>query len=285
LSSDPDESQFPWLLRRIAAEVPGLKRLRYTSPHPRHATESLALAHAELDVLARHVHMPSQSGSNRMLKRMIRRYTREEYVERIQRLLRARPGMTVSTDIIVGFSGETDEDFEETLSLVREVGFTSLFGFKYSPRPYTPALKLKDDVPEEVKAQRLARLFETVEAQAQAHLRSLVGTRQSVLVEGPSKTAPDTLVQGRTAQNEIVHMEVPPGRNAVGALVEVAIVRANKHSLVGELLPESLEALPPFSNNVPNVRTSRTGQGLHRSLPLLASTTSTASGPTDACLS
>ena len=110
---DPDETQFPHLLRLIANEVPGLLRLRYTSPHPRHATPSLAKAHAELDVLARHVHLPVQSGSDRVLRRMIRRYTRAEYIARAARLRAARPGLTLSTDIIVGFPGEADEDFEQ----------------------------------------------------------------------------------------------------------------------------------------------------------------------------
>jgi tRNA-2-methylthio-N6-dimethylallyladenosine synthase len=236
---DPDETQFPHLLRAIAGDAPGLARLRYTSPHPRHATASLARAHAELDVLARHVHLPVQSGSDRVLRRMIRRYTRAQYVARAGRLQRARPGLTLSTDVIVGFPGETDADFAETLSLVREVGFVSLFGFKYSPRPFTPALRLRDDVPEEVKSERLARLFEVAEELGAAHLETLVGTRQRVLVEGASKSERGdrvTLVQGRTDRNEIVHIEAGGSAGAeelVGALVMVDIVRANKHSLAG----------------------------------------------------
>jgi tRNA-2-methylthio-N6-dimethylallyladenosine synthase len=241
-SDDPDETQFPHLLRRIAEQAPALARLRYTSPHPRHATESLSRAHAELDVLARHVHLPVQSGSDRVLRRMIRRYTRAEYVARAERLMRARPGLTLSTDVIVGFPGETEDDFAQTLSLVREVGFVSLFGFKYSPRPYTPALRLKDDVAEEVKSERLARLFEVVEAQGAAHLASLVGTRQKVLVEGASKAGRS--VQGRTERNEIVHVDGPAA--LVGRVVEVEVTRANKHSLLGAPLerPPSRVALP-----------------------------------------
>jgi tRNA-2-methylthio-N6-dimethylallyladenosine synthase len=198
-------------------------------------------------VLARHVHMPVQSGSDRVLRRMIRRYSRAEYVERIGRLRAARPGLTLSTDIIVGFPGETDDDFEQTLSLVREVGFVTLFGFKYSPRPHTPALRLGDDVPEAAKSERLARLFEVVEAQGAAHLASLVGTRQRVLVEGASKSekgvAEATRVQGRTQQSEIVHIEAPGALSLVGRVVEVEIVRANKHSL-GGVPTESLPAMP-----------------------------------------
>ena len=242
VSDDPDESQFPALLRLIADRVPGLLRLRYTSPHPRHATAALALAHTELDILARHVHMPMQSGSDRILKRMIRRYTRAEYTQRIRRLLAARPGMTVSTDVIVGFPGETDDDFEATLDVVREVGFTGLFGFKYSPRPFTPALKLADDVPEAKKSERLARLFEVVESQTRAHLATLLGTRQHVLVEGASKA--QGKVTGRTERNEIVHLDVPPGRELIGALVEVEITQAFKHSLHGILDEQAIAGLP-----------------------------------------
>ncbi len=251
VTADPDESQFPHLLRLIAGEVPGLMRLRYTSPHPRHLVPSLVLAHRELDVLAHHVHMPVQSGSDRMLRRMIRRYKRAEYIERITALRAARPDMTLSTDVIVGFPGETDADFEETLSLVQEVGFVALFGFKFSPRPSTPALKLADDVPEEVKGERLARLFEVVEAQGRAHLARLVGTRATVLVEGESKKnkvagAAGMLVSGRTERNEIVHVETTglDDRSFVGELIEVEILSANKHSLVGRPTDGAAQKLP-----------------------------------------
>ncbi len=230
---DPDESQFPSLLGRIARETPALDRLRYTSPHPRHLTASLVEAHRALDVLSTHVHMPVQSGSDRMLKRMIRRYTRKEYVARVQSLVGARPGMTLSTDIIVGFPGETRADFDETLSLVAEVGFVSLFGFKYSPRPFTPALKLGDDVPEGEKQQRLMQLFALSEAQTRQHLGTLVGTRQEVLIEGSSRAGGDTLV-GRTRGNAIVHMARCEG-TTVGAVVTVEVLRANKHSVEGAI--------------------------------------------------
>jgi tRNA-2-methylthio-N6-dimethylallyladenosine synthase len=239
-SDDPDESQFPSLLRSLA--VPGLVRLRYTSPHPRHATRSLAAVHAELDVLAHHVHMPVQSGSDRVLRRMIRRYTRAEYTERVQRLLRSRADMTISTDIIVGFPGETEQDFEATLDLVKAIGFTGVFAFKYSPRPFTPALKLGDDVPESMKSERLARLFEVSEAQTRAHLAKLVGTTQSVLVEGPGKTT--ATWQGRTHRNEIVHVDAAGAedRAFAGELVDVEITQAFKHSLAGR--PRDIAHLP-----------------------------------------
>jgi tRNA-2-methylthio-N6-dimethylallyladenosine synthase len=236
-SADPDESQFPALLRLLAREVPELARLRYTSPHPRHATASLARAHAELDVLARHVHLPVQSGSDRVLKRMIRRYTKAEYVARARRLLAARPDMTMSSDFIVGFPGETEADFEATLDLVREVGFVSGYAFKFSPRPHTPALKLKDDVPEEAKSERLTRLLDLLATQQRAHLTRLVGTTQRILVEGRSKSGAS--FEGRTERNEIVHVNAPPGAQLTGTIVEATITRANKHSLSADLVPSA----------------------------------------------
>jgi tRNA-2-methylthio-N6-dimethylallyladenosine synthase len=232
----PDESEFAALLRAVAAAVPGLARLRYTSPHPRHLGPSLVAAHRDLRVLPRHVHLPVQSGSDRVLKRMIRRHTRAEYLERVARLRAAVPDVTVSTDVIVGFPGETAADFDETLSLVDEVGFVGVFGFKYSKRPYTPALRLGDDVPEAEKSARLARLFERSEALIAGHLRGLVGSRQEVLVEGPSKSQPE-LWSGRTRRNEIVHVE---GADLGGMLVEVEVVEAYKHSLRGRI-----EEVPP----------------------------------------
>jgi tRNA-2-methylthio-N6-dimethylallyladenosine synthase len=249
-AEDPDESEFAALLRRIATEVPDLARLRYTSPHPRHLTPSLIRAHAEIPALARHVHLPVQSGSDRVLKRMIRRYTRAEYVERTGALVAAVPGLTLSTDIIVGFPGETEDDFAATLSLVDEIGFKGLFGFKYSERPYTPARKLDDDVPEEVKSERLARLFAHSEALLAAHLGTLVGTTQRVLVEGPDKDS-GQLWTGRTDRNEIVHVAGAADRDLAGELVEVAIVRQNKHSLQGELTAASRGAGRPRAAQKP----------------------------------
>lgn len=235
------ESCFPELLARIARDVPGLARLRYTSPHPRHATDALVRAHAELDVLPAHVHLPVQSGSNRVLKRMLRRYTRELYLERARALKSARSGFTLSTDLIVGFPGETEEDFQETLSLVREVGFVSAFAFKYSPRPYTPALKLGDDIPEETKDERLARLLETIAELQSAHLAHLVGTRTIVLFEerslakGEAARAGMVRWRGRSDRHEIVHVDVPSDVDLSGELLPVAIERANAHSLMGRV--------------------------------------------------
>jgi tRNA-2-methylthio-N6-dimethylallyladenosine synthase len=234
-TSDDEESQFPELLRRIAAEVPELSRLRYTSPHPRHLTPALIAAHAELPMLPAHVHMPVQSGSDRVLKRMIRRYRRDEYIERTNALKAGRPGLTLATDIIVGFPGETEEDFQQTLSLVDAVQFITVFGFKYSPRPHTPAWKLEDDVPEAVKSERLDRLFTAVDVHQRRHLDGLVGSRAHVLFEGPSKSGAGKF-QGRSERHEIVHVDAPDGVDLTGALLPVEITQANKRSLAGRLL-------------------------------------------------
>jgi tRNA-2-methylthio-N6-dimethylallyladenosine synthase len=243
-----DESEFAALLRAIAAAVPGLARLRYTSPHPRHLTPSLVRAHAELAVLPRHVHLPVQSGSDRVLRRMIRRYTAAEYAARVAALRAAVPGVTLSTDVIVGFPGETEEDFAATLRLIEEVSMVGVFGFKYSVRPHTPANRLGDDVPESVKSERLARLFELSDAQIGRHLAALVGTSQHVLLEGPAKRsagpsgAVASTFTGRTARNEIVHVEDASAEGLVGEIVTVRIARALKHSLCGELDEHGREA-------------------------------------------
>lgn len=186
-SDNPDESQFPALLEAIYSRVPGLSRLRYTSPHPRHVTPSLAKAHQTIPILAQHVHLPVQSGSNRIFEAN----DSAPYACGVPGTYRPPPcgclGITFSTDLIVGFPGETAEDFESTLSLVEEVGFVSLFAFKYSARPGTPALRLGDDVTESEKSERLARLLELSSRLTESHLLGLVGSEQTVLVEGHSR--------------------------------------------------------------------------------------------------
>jgi tRNA-2-methylthio-N6-dimethylallyladenosine synthase len=225
-------------------------------------TPSLVQTHKDLAVLARHVHLPVQSGSDRVLKRMIRRYNREEFVARAAALRGAAADLTLTTDIIVGFPGETDEDFEATLSLVREVAFTGLFGFKYSQRPHTPARRLPDDVPEAVKSERLARLFEVSEELGGAHLTRLVGTRARVLVEGRDKGS-GALWSGRSERNEIVHIADAGDKDLAGMLVEVEIARANRHSLEGRLSEEARLAASsrPLASKAP--------RGGRRSLPVL----------------
>jgi tRNA-2-methylthio-N6-dimethylallyladenosine synthase len=202
-------------------------------------------AHAELPVLARHVHMPVQSGSDRVLKRMIRRYTVAEYIERVEMLRERVPGLTLSTDIIVGFPGETADDFEATLELVRRIRFAGVFGFKYSVRPYTPALRLEDDVPESEKATRLATLFAVADAERRLLLERLVGTRASVLVEGRGRGNAFT---GRTERNDIVHLEAEG--DPTGSIVDVTIVRAFKNSLEGVPVDAAVGAEPPMKGRL-----------------------------------
>jgi tRNA-2-methylthio-N6-dimethylallyladenosine synthase len=235
LVAGAEGNQFPNLLRTIVSRFPGLLRLRYVSPHPRHLTSELILAHAELPVLAKHLHLPVQSGSNRVLRRMLRRTTVEQYEERVAALVERVPGLTVSTDIIVGFPGETQGEFEQTLALVQRVGFVGVFGFKYSPRPGTPAMRLADDVSEEEKSERLALLFETAEHFRHAHLKSLLGTTVQVLVEGKKA---DGAYTGRTERNEIVHL--PAASDPSGQLLPVRIGICFNNSLGGELLDPSL---------------------------------------------
>ncbi len=249
-------SQFAGLLRRIASEVPKLARLRYTSPHPRHITAELLDAYRDVSILPSHVHLPLQSGSNRVLKRMLRRYTREEFIEHARALYAVRPEMALSTDIIVGFPGETEDDFQATLSLVREVKFASVFAFKYSQRPFTPALKLVDDVSEEEKDRRLSELLALAEALQSESLASLVGSTQSVLIEGLSRNASlrtqegdnagvDRVKQlmGRTFRNEIVMVDDHPNFSLVGQVIDVNIVRANRHSLFGQVVEASIQPI------------------------------------------
>lgn len=253
-----DPSRFSWLLGRIAERAPQLERLRYTSPHPRHVTLDLLAAHRELQILCPHVHLPVQSGSNRVLRRMLRRYTRDEYLAAAQALRNTRAGTTLSTDLIVGFPGETEADFRQTLDLVRQAGFVAGFAFKYSPRPGTAALRLDGEVAEEVKEERLARLLELLGQQQRLHLENLVGSRTRVLVEGLSPldrpggsetgspadrqrdTAPMARWHGRSERFEIVHFEAPRDMALAGALLDIKLLAANRHSLHGEVLPGEL---------------------------------------------
>ncbi len=235
--SADDVSEFPALLRAIVARCPSLQRLRYMSPHPRHLTRALVAAHHDLPVLCRHVHLPVQSGSNRVLKRMVRRHTVEEYIERTEALREAVPGLTLSTDVIVGFPGETREDFAATLRLVERMRFVGLFGFKYSERPGTPALRLVDFVDECESAARLTELFALSDARRQSYLAGLVGTEQTVLVEGKGS---DGAYTGRTERNEIVHLACR--RDVTGQLVDVVIRQAFKNSLAAEAVLAELAA-------------------------------------------
>jgi tRNA-2-methylthio-N6-dimethylallyladenosine synthase len=223
---------FGELLRRVGA-VPGLLRLRYTSPHPRFVDEAAARAHAEVPALCEHVHLPVQSGNDEVLRRMARRYRADDYRRAVELLLRRRPDLTFGTDVIVGFPGETAAQFEDTVALVRELGFTQVFSFTYSPRPDTPAARWPDDVPEAEKARRLQALQQAADAVAEAWRRGRVGTEEEVLLEGPSDRAGGTW-QGRTRRNDVVHVRPTAGAGlAPGRLVRVTIEEARPHCLVG----------------------------------------------------
>jgi len=213
-------------------EIPGVERIRYTTSHPREFTQRLIDAHRDLDRLASHVHLPVQSGSDRVLAAMKRGYTALEYRSIVRRLREARPGISVSSDFIVGFPGETEADLEATLKLARELDFDASFSFVYSPRPGTPAADLPDEVSREEKLGRLQRLQAQLEGQARAVSTAMVGTRQRVLVEGFSKKH-RTELRGRTGNNRVVNF---PGSEAlINTYVDLRITAALPHSLRGEL--------------------------------------------------
>jgi len=225
------------MLLEVVAEIPGIERIRYTTSHPREFTQRLIDAHGAIAKLAPHVHLPVQSGSDRVLAAMKRGYTVLEYKSIIRRLRAARPDVSVSSDFIVGFPGETEEDFEKTMKLIDDVGFDASFSFIYSARPGTPAADLPDDTPQQTKLERLRRLQATIEANARRVSEAMVGTVQPVLVEGPSRKDPGELA-GRTGNNRVVNFSVPPGQldGLFGRMIDVRIVSALPHSLRGEVV-------------------------------------------------
>jgi len=219
-------------LLRYVAELDGVERIRYTTSHPREFTQRLIDAHADLPQLAPHVHLPVQSGADRILAAMKRGYTALEYRSIVRRLRKARPDLSLSSDFIVGFPGETEADFAATLRLATELAFDASFSFLYSPRPGTPAAELPDPVPQAEKRERLLRLQAQLEAQAAAVSAGMVGSTQRVLVEGPSKKSRAELA-GRTANNRVVNF---PGAAALaGQFADVRITAALSHTLRGEL--------------------------------------------------
>jgi tRNA-2-methylthio-N6-dimethylallyladenosine synthase len=229
------ELTFAQLLYEVAA-VPGVERIRYTTSHPRDMGEDVVQAYRDLPQLTSHLHLPVQSGSNRVLRRMKRFYTRERFLEVVAALRDARPDLVLTTDIIVGFPGETDEEFEHTMSLLDEVGFVGAFSFKYSPRPGTPALKLeeRDPVPAPVASARLTRFQDRQRELSLAWHRSLEGQVVDVLVEGPSRHD-DGVVCGRTSTFAMVNFPGP--EDLVGQTVPVRVTRGFTHSCRGERAP------------------------------------------------
>ncbi len=234
------------LLLEYVADIPGIERIRYTTSHPIEFTQRLIDAYAKVPKLVDHLHLPVQHGSDRILGAMKRGYTVLQYKSIVRRLRAVRPGLSLSTDFIVGFPGETDDDFAQCLKLIDEVGFDASFSFVFSARPGTPAAALADDTPQAVKLQRLQRLQERIEANARRISASRVGTVQRILVEGPSRNArksagPGDELMGRTECNRIVNFVGP--QRLTGKMIDVMVTEAMPHSLRAEVLAEEC-ALP-----------------------------------------
>ncbi|MDO8933805.1 MAG: tRNA (N6-isopentenyl adenosine(37)-C2)-methylthiotransferase MiaB [Rhodocyclaceae bacterium] len=230
-----DTADLAFLIETVA-EMPGIERIRYTTSHPREMTQRMFDVYASVPKLVSHLHLPVQAGSDRVLAAMKRGYTTLEYKSLVRKLRAARPDISLSTDFIVGFPGETAEDFEKTMQLIDDVGFDASFSFIYSPRPGTPAVELADDTPAELKTQRLMRLQKRIEEQAAVISQAMVGTVQRVLVFGHAKKDASELA-GRTDNNRIVNFAGPPhaSERLIGQFVNVRITAALPHSLRGEI--------------------------------------------------
>jgi tRNA-2-methylthio-N6-dimethylallyladenosine synthase len=223
-------TSFAALLRALDA-VPGIERIRFTSPHPKDMRDDVISAMAESPAVCEHLHLPVQSGSTRVLKAMRRTYSRERYLALVERIRERIPDIALTTDIIVGYPGETNAEFAETLTLVDEVGYDHAFTFVYSPRRGTDAARMDDQVPDGVKKERIKRLVDLVQEHAARRNAALVGTVQQVLVEGPSRTDPSVL-RGRTRTNKAVNFG---GDAAAGELVDVRITASTSQTLAGKL--------------------------------------------------
>jgi tRNA-2-methylthio-N6-dimethylallyladenosine synthase len=233
VTRDGDElGDFAFLLECVA-EVPDIERLRYTTSHPREMTQRVIDAYAKIPKLVSHLHLPVQSGSDRVLAAMKRGYTTLEFKALVRKLRAVRPDLSLSSDFIVGFPGETEEDFEKTMKLIEDVGFDASFSFVYSARPGTPAADLEDTVPQTTKLAWLARLQRQIDGQAQAISAAMVGSVQRILVEGAAKKGEGELA-GRTANNRVVNF--PGNPRLIGQFVDVTITAAMPHSLRGEIV-------------------------------------------------
>jgi tRNA-2-methylthio-N6-dimethylallyladenosine synthase len=213
-------------------EIPGIERIRYTTSHPKEMTTRMTEVYARLPKLVSFLHLPVQAGSDRVLAAMKRGYTAIEFKSVVRKLRAARPGLTLSSDFIVGFPGETEEDFEKTMKLIEEVGFDTSFSFVYSRRPGTPAADLTDDTPQTIKLQRLQRLQALINEQAHAIARSMVGSTQRILVEGTSTRDPNEL-SGRTENNRIVNF--PGNPRLIGQMIDVVITDAMTNTFRGRV--------------------------------------------------
>ncbi|QJR09345.1 tRNA-2-methylthio-N(6)-dimethylallyladenosine synthase [Usitatibacter rugosus] len=234
---DGEPADFALLLAHVS-RIPGIERIRYTTSHPLEFTPRLIEAYAKLPKVVSQLHLPVQSGSDRILAAMKRNYTAMEYKSIIRRLRAARPDISLSTDFIVGFPGETEADFEQTMALVEDVRFDGAFSFIYSPRPGTPASNLSDETPAGVKLARLARLQKRLQEFSEQYSAAMVGSRQRVLVEGHARKNPAELA-GRTENNRVVNFA--GNRRLIGNYVDLQIVHAYPHSLRGEVVT-ALEA-------------------------------------------
>ena len=249
-TSDGDIADFALLLYYVAA-IEGIDRIRYTTSHPVEFSDSLIEAYAEIPQLVNHLHLPVQSGSNRILSLMKRGHTREDYMDKIRRLREVRPNISLSSDFIIGFPGESDEDFEQTMSLIETLGFDLSFSFIYSARPGTPAADMPDGVAIELKRERLSRLQNRIAAMAAGISRKMVGTRQRVLVEGVSKKD-YAQMSGRTENNRVVNFTGHP--KLVGQFVDVSITEALPNSLRGRLADASVN--DGLSSQIPKAMTT-----------------------------
>ena len=232
LMDDGEICDFAMLLR-IVHEIPGIERMRFTTSHPREFSERIIECYRDLPKLVSHLHLPIQSGSDRVLSAMKRGYTALEYKSIIRKLRAIRPDLCLSSDFIVGFPGETEAEFEQTLKLVRDIAFDLSFVFIYSPRPGTPAANLADDTPHEEKVRRLEALNEVIEAETARINQTMIGTVQRCLVEGVSKKDPDQL-QARTANNRVVNFTGQP--RLINQMVDIEIKEAFTFSLRGEVV-------------------------------------------------
>ena len=229
--ADAELADFATLLEYVH-EIPGIERIRYTTSHPKEMTTRMTEVYARLPKLVSFLHLPVQAGSDRVLAAMKRGYTAIEFKSVVRKLRAARPGLTLSSDFIVGFPGETEEDFEKTMKLIEDVGFDTSFSFVYSRRPGTPAADLSDDTPQTVKLQRLQRLQALINEQAHAIARSMVGSTQRILVEGTSTRDPNEL-SGRTENNRIVNFPGHP--RLIGQMIDVVITDAMTNTFRGRV--------------------------------------------------
>ncbi|MFZ6689445.1 tRNA (N6-isopentenyl adenosine(37)-C2)-methylthiotransferase MiaB [Undibacterium sp. SXout11W] len=227
------------LLIEYVAEFPEIERIRFVTSHPKEFTQRLIDCYAKVPKLVNHLYLPAQHGSDRILSAMKRGYTAIEYKSVIRRLKKVRPDMSVSSDFIVGFPGETDEDFDALMKLIDDVGFDNSFSFIFSPRPGTPAANLEDDTPQELKLRRLQTLQAVIDFNTKKYSNAMIGTVQRILVDGPSVKDPNEL-QGRTENNRVVNFA--GGKELIGTLVNTVITESYNYSLRGELVEETVTA-------------------------------------------